>query len=83
LHTRNNTGDHNQAINFVSSNTKHVHGISSGTDAKLRPSKGIKQNTKPSTVFSTVAISSSVSEDDSGSSGDENSSLDSAQSMKV
>jgi hypothetical protein len=78
LHTGNDTGDHNQAINFVSSNAKHVHGISSGTDAKLRPSKGIKRNTKPSKVFSAVAISSSVGEDDSGSSEDENSSLDSA-----
>jgi hypothetical protein len=82
LHTGNDIRDHNQAINFVSSNANHVHGISSGTDAKLRPSKGIKQKTKPSKVLSAVVISSSVGEDDSVSFEDENSSLDSAESVK-
>lgn len=83
LHTGNDNRDHNQAITFVSFNAKHVHGISSETDAKLRPSKGIKQMTKPSKSFSAVAISSSVDEDNSGFSEDENSSLDSAESVKV
>lgn len=83
LHSGNGTGDHNQAINLVSSNANPLHGISSGTDAKLRPSKGIKQKTKPSKVFSAVAISSSVDEHGSVSSEDENSSLDSAESVKV
>ena len=46
LHTRNDTGDHNQAIDLVSLNAKNGHGISSGTYAQLRPSKSIKQKNK-------------------------------------
>jgi len=78
----NDIRDHNQNINFVSSNANHVHGISSGTIAKLRPSKGIKQTTKPSKVFFAIAISSYVGDDDSMSFEDDNSSLDSAKSVK-
>ena len=46
LHTRNDIGDHNQAIDLLSLNAKNGHGISSGTYAQLRPSKSIKQKNK-------------------------------------
>ena len=42
LHARNDTRNHNQDIDLVSLNAKNGHGISSGTDAQLRPSKGFK-----------------------------------------
>ena len=43
LHTRNDVGNQNQDIDLVSLNAKNGHGISSGTNAQLRSSKGIKQ----------------------------------------
>ena len=51
MHTRNDTGNHNQAIYLVSLNEKNEHDISSGTNAQLRPSKGIKPKKNPLKYF--------------------------------